>query len=123
MNPFPDEHELLWLFESEPELLDPEEDISWYYNTLTFRTTRGSDTITCTILPSHTDLEIWWERDGEEIVHLPVSRVAELFVRKEQDREYLEARFPEDMGLHPLRLTLKPFIRISWGVLIEGQEQ
>jgi hypothetical protein len=35
VNPFPEDHELLSIFESEPEVLDA--DVPWFYNTLTFR--------------------------------------------------------------------------------------
>ena len=47
---FPDEYELIGLFESEPELFDGE-DKPWAYNELKFTTVRGDDQVVVTIYP------------------------------------------------------------------------
>ena len=47
MDPFPEEWELLALFEKEPVILDPE--IPWRYNRLTFEIQRGGDKFHCAV--------------------------------------------------------------------------
>jgi hypothetical protein len=41
MNPFPEDWELLAFFESEPTIED--RDVPWFYNCMTFETTRALD--------------------------------------------------------------------------------
>ena len=113
----PEEHELIWLFESEPVLMDPGE--RWYYNTATFTTRRASDQVACAISPSYGDLEVWWERDGNEILHVALSGIESVRVVRESGAELLEATFAEEKRLQPFLLRLKPTVHISWGTTIQ----
>lgn len=62
MDLFPDEWELIGLFECEPKLSD--DDIPWAYNTLLFETTRGRDRLRCLIEAGYGDFRFhWWEGD------------------------------------------------------------
>ncbi len=112
MNPFPDEWELLSLFEAEPRLHDP--DIPWVYNTLSFETARGSDRILCVIEPGYERLDFqWWHNQGRHLA-LKLHRVSGLRVVTGGGSEYLVATFRDD-NLSQLRLQLKPTIECEWG--------
>jgi hypothetical protein len=117
MKPFPEEHELIWLFESEPKLTD--KDVIWYYNDLTFTIERGSDYVECVISPAYGEIKLRWSRDGVELVHLDVKSVASLEVIKATDADLLKATFKEGNRLRPLLIRLKPSVWISWGVDID----
>lgn len=56
MNPFPEDYELISIFESEPKLLD--EDIPWFYNTLFFRLQRNDDILSCIFSPAYRSISI-----------------------------------------------------------------
>ena len=61
MDPFPEEHDLLALFECKPTLADAK--IPWSYNHLTFETRRDGDQFTCEIEPGDETLKLRWSRD------------------------------------------------------------
>jgi hypothetical protein len=113
MKPFPEEHELTWLFESQPRLTD--KDVIWFYNELAFTTQRGSDYVECVISPAYGELKFRWSRDGVELVNLDVKSVAGLEVIKAKGADLLKAVFKEGSGLRPLLIKLKPNVWISWG--------
>ncbi len=48
---FPRDWELVWLFESEPQVEFP--NLDWFYNDLTFVTERGGDGVECYLLDEH----------------------------------------------------------------------
>src|SRR4051812_36755324 len=106
MKPFPEEHELIWLFESEPKLAD--EAAAWYYNDLTFIIERGTDCVECRISPAYEELKFRWSRDGIELVSLDLKFVSGLEVIKAQDADLLKATFRRGSGLQPLLIKLKP---------------
>ena len=105
--------ELLWLFEVEPERLDPE--VALPYNTLIYRTARGGEDVTISISPSSRDLEFLWERDGRQLIHLTLTAVEELRAVKEGERESLRVRF-DAPRLLPLSIQLKPSVSVHWGM-------
>ena len=114
MDPFPKQHELISIFESEPELLDL--DAPWTYNRLTFKTQRGSDHIAYVIEPASRIVQIDWSRDGNRVVSLDLNSVSSLEVVTETPIETITAHFREDGSLQPCVLQLKPTVRLSWGV-------
>src|SRR3954464_324442 len=91
MNPFPEEWELLALFESEPTIAD--RDVPWFYNRLTFETKRGGDEIRCEIEPGYEILNIIWWRDGKEKMKLELHWVRGLRVVTGGGLDYLVATF------------------------------
>ena len=113
MKPFPEEHELIWLFESEPKLAD--KNVIWYYNDLTFSIERGNDYVECKISPAYEELKFRWSRDGRELVHLDLKMVSGLEVIKAKDADLLKATFRHGSGLQPLLIKLKPNVWVSWG--------
>ena len=116
MTPFPDQHELLTLFECEPVLAD--KDVPWCYNHLTFKTNRGSDQIVCEIMPSYHALKLAWTRDGQQLVSLDLNSVAGITLELDGQTEAFTAT-SRDENLAPLRVQLKPHVSVSWGTTIE----
>jgi hypothetical protein len=114
MDPFPEEHELLWLFACEPELTDA--DLPWCYNSLRFKRTIGNDVIECEIVPALEELDLRWRQRGVEVMHLDLCRVSGLQVRVERGHDTLIATFPEKTHLYPLEVRLTPSVFVSWGV-------
>ncbi len=113
MDPFPEQHDLISIFETEPEVLDP--DVPWFYNRLTFVTHRGSDKVTCVIEPASRILQIDWSRNGERMVTLDLNWVESLEVVTEQPVETLTARFDPNVPLESCVLQLKPSVYVRWG--------
>ena len=109
MDPFPDEHELIWLFEVEPTLADP--DIVWFYNRLRFVTERGSDKVTFEVEPASKSVRFTWERDGAELNSAEIHDVRGMTVVKDPNGEGVR------MNLHDgdtVMLWLKPETRAEW---------
>jgi hypothetical protein len=117
MKPFPEEHELIWLFESTPKLAD--EDAPWFYNDLTFTVSRGQDFVQCRISPAYEELRFLWSRDGIELVNLELHWVNGLEVIKAKDAEFLKAYFREVSGMDPLLIRLKPNVWIYWRTILD----
>ena len=113
MDQFPQEHELISVFESEPELLDP--DLPWAYNRLTFKTQRGDDHVVYVIEPASRMVQIEWSRNGDRVVSLDLNSVSSLEIVTESPVEQITAHFSEDGPVHPCVLQLKPAVRLSWG--------
>jgi hypothetical protein len=112
MNPFPDEWELLSLFESEPELWDP--DIPWIHNIVIFETTRGLDQVRCEIDPSCGMLKLTWRHSGKEKLILDLHWVHGLQVVTGRGADYFIASF-RDPFLCNLEFHLKPEVCMRWG--------
>lgn len=115
MNLFPQHHELIWLFESEPRLLDA--DLPWFYNRLTFEVQKDEDLLSCVLEPAENALTLIWSSRGNEILRLETCRIERLQVKKHESQEWLEAGFGDENGLLPLVIQLKPHICVSWGNL------
>jgi hypothetical protein len=113
MKPFPDQHDLIALFESEPVLTDA--GVPWCYNSLLFTRTIGDESVECIIEPGYGDLRFRWLQRGVEVVDLDVHAVSGLRVESENGREALVAEFGERSGSLPLRIQLAPRIHVSWG--------
>ncbi len=116
MNPFPEEWELLALFESEPTITD--RDVPWSYNRLTFETKRGADEIRCEIEPGHEILNINWWHDGKEKLKLELYWVDGLRVVRGGGIDYLIARFRDQYSCD-LEFHLKPEIHMRWATSTE----
>ncbi len=105
MNPFPEEWELLSLFEGEPEMTHPR--IPWYCNTLTFETTRGENRIRCEIEPADEQIRLYWWQDREERLSLDLHWVRGLEVFTSSEGDYFVASL-RDESLANLESHLKP---------------
>ena len=112
MDPFPEEWELLALFETEPTISD--RDVPWFYNRITFETTRGNDHVRCWIEPGYESLEITWWQGRAEKMTLELHWVRSLRVVTGGGIDYLVASF-RDPSLLDLEFHLKPEIKLRWG--------
>lgn len=115
MNPFPQEWELLSLFEVEPIVCD--RDLPWFHNCLTFETTRGDDRIHCEIEPSYEIIKLIWKQGQHEKLSLDLHGIQSLRVVSGSGRDYFVASF-RDQGLLDLEFHLKPHICLHWGTEI-----
>src|SRR5690348_12539032 len=111
MHLFPEEWELLWLFESEPTVLD--NGVPWQYNTLTFETRRGDEYLKCEIDPKCEIVRLYWSRKGVELLTLDLIFVRGLRVETGKGRDMLIAYFREPYLGH-LELQMKPTISLRW---------
>lgn len=112
MDPFPQEHDLISLFECEPIL--GEAGVPWFYNEITFTTRRGNDLLVCEMEPAHDTFGVIWSSDGVPLVSLDVKRVSGMEAEFSPASDALIVHF-RDRNLLPLRLQLKPTIAVFWG--------
>ncbi|NNF59581.1 MAG: hypothetical protein HKN04_15200 [Rhodothermaceae bacterium] len=113
----PDEHELIWLFEQEPELLDSGQ--PWAYNHLTFSVERNGERLVCMIAPGYGDVQVHLTRGDRSILDLVFGFVRKLEVQKEQGAEVLVVDFGLDQ-VNQLRVQTKPHFHVSWGTALQG---
>ena len=114
MQSFPQEHELLRLCESEPQLTD-RGDVPWFYNELTLTAVQGDDRVECTICPGYNQLKFrWLQGNGEQMNFHLDGVVEELRVETEGAAAALIATFREENGIGPLRIQFKPTINVQW---------
>jgi hypothetical protein len=109
---FPDEHELIDIFESEPSVLD--EDMPWYYNELRFELKRNESVLEATIMPSVSDVKLRWHNEKQTFASLQLEDVRGLKIEKKNGIESLCIMF-EDSLVRDLFIITKPYISISWG--------
>lgn len=112
MNPFPEDFELLSIFECDPELLDA--DVPWFYNTLTFRGERGGMKYLIRIRPSCGDLEVRIGDPNQPITHLAITEVSALRLHVGHADAVLLASFSPDAGRGILKIRLRPHLGIEW---------
>ena len=107
MNPLPDEHDLIWVFEAEPEVIE-EPGFSPYF---VFVTERGADKVEFEIDLDSKWLSLRWTREGQEVLDLSLSRIARLEVVKEGG-EGLLCWFEDDHE-RVAEIQLKPYVRVK----------
>jgi hypothetical protein len=108
---FSPEHVLLAFFGSEPGLLDP--GLPWFYNQLTFIVEREGERVTCTIEPAEGQITVEWERHGDKVAGISVTKLRTLDVISEEGASCLvAAREPDTVQL---RLWLDPHVRLYVG--------
>lgn len=113
IDPFPAEHELISIFESEPRLDDA--DLPWTYNTLHFVLTRGDQRVECEIHPGYEQLAFRWFRDADELVNLELREVKGLEIDLSHDMETMVVKFNDEGALRDLRIRLSPTFHVLWG--------
>ncbi len=112
MDPFPEDWELLALFEVEPVLTDL--NVPWSYNKLTFETKREEYLVRCEIEPSYEIIRLSCWQMGRELFSLDLHWVISLRVHTGEGKDYFVAHF-RDPNLLPLEFHLKPSVRLLWG--------
>lgn len=117
MDPFPEEYELVSFFEVEPTIADV--GVPWAYNQLDFVTEREGDHVHCVIEPGYETLVFRWSKNGDAIVELDLKQVKGLEVENRAGSETLVASFRQRNALLPLRIQLRPRVRVFWGTTSE----
>ena len=120
MNPFPEEWELMALFEVEPTVTD--RDVPRFYNRLVYETARGPILIRCEIEPGYEKLTLTCWRDSEIWLSLDLSWVRGLRVITGGGKDYLVASF-RDSHLCDLEFHLKPVVCLRWGTSNESRPE
>ncbi|MET1171164.1 hypothetical protein [Paenibacillus amylolyticus] len=110
MNPFPEDHELVSLFESEPRVLDNE--VPWYYNTLFFSLVRNNDHIECKIEPAYSTMSFRLMIENRLIYDLHFENIEGMEIEKCKDKEYLKIIFNDEDTVKTLLLETKPNINL-----------
>lgn len=104
--------ELFWLFEVEPVIEDA--DLGWPIARATWTTERGPWRISVTIGVYDHFVEITGDLEGEEVFHVRLNGIVEaVFVDRARAAEALVIETNDDEGFQPVRLTLKPQVRVS----------
>ncbi|RSK26280.1 hypothetical protein EJF36_05075 [Bacillus sp. HMF5848] len=109
---FPEEHELIDIFESEPTEID--EDMPWYYNELRFYLKRNENVLEAIISPAISDIKLRWHNQKHILASLHLEDVKGIKIEKKDGTESLCIMF-EDLLVKDLIITTKPYISISWG--------
>ncbi|MCF2863748.1 hypothetical protein ABMY44_15550 [Pseudoalteromonas sp. Cnat2-41] len=115
MDDFPEQYELLGFFESEPEFTDNIDEVPFYYNRMTYSTSRGSDAIYCVIELASGLLNLVWEKSGILVSSLHLEEITSLIVTSKNGEDKLIAKFGESSGLLDFELQLKPSVHVKWG--------
>ncbi|GGJ36763.1 hypothetical protein [Deinococcus roseus] len=113
---FPQEHELLWLFESEPVLDDPEE--YWEFTTLHFTLIRQGLTLHCSMTPYLGNMTLVLEQEGNVLVKLHLAQIVSTRFIQKDHQEYLEVDFDPALPLRTLKLLVKPALSVVWGMVL-----
>jgi hypothetical protein len=112
VNPFPEDFELLSIFECEPEVLDA--DAPWFYNTLTFRGERDGLGYMIKLCPAYGDLEVRIGDANQPITHLSITEVSALRLHEGHGDAVLMASFSSESGRGILKIRLRPTLSIEW---------
>lgn len=112
MNPFPEDFELLSIFESEPEVLDV--DAPWFYNTLTFRGDRDGLNYMIKLSPAYGELEVRIEGFNHLICQLALTEVSSLRCEEGHGGGVLMASFSPDSGRGILKIRVRPRLSVEW---------
>lgn len=113
MDAYPPLHDLIWLFETEPEI--EYEDIGWPVSVGTFTTIRAPWTVSVTVAPYMYTVEIRLSQSGTEVVRLAMKEVVStVSVDRTHETEALVVTFDRNSRLDALRLTLKPEVSVAF---------
>jgi hypothetical protein len=110
MNPFPDDYELITIFESEPKLLDKE--IPWFYNTLFFELQRNDDVLSCVLCPAYKTISIGLTVMGRIIYDLGFENVKGINIERNKRIEGIIVEMNDDSPFSTLFIQTKPSITI-----------
>lgn len=116
MKSFPEEYELIDIFECEPQIMDKK--LPWFYNSLKFILNRNKDLIELELEPSIGLVKIVWSQSERQLMSLHLENVMGLEIEKNKGIENLHIIFRGENFVNPLILQLKPEIHIKWGTVL-----
>ncbi|MFS1515896.1 hypothetical protein V1503_05145 [Bacillus sp. SCS-151] len=114
MDLFPDNHDLIDIFECEPVLLDENDDIPWFYNKLRFVLKRHDNILEFEISPSISQINLRWKNNNQLLISLTLEDVKGLLIEKKGGYELFRVIF-EERVVNDLIITTKPHITLEWG--------
>jgi hypothetical protein len=109
---FPENHELIGLFESDPILTDPAQGY-WFYNQVVFQTIRGEDALTVKINGCYGDLSVLWKQGSRELVNIKFETLSSLKVEMQNNDEFLTAIGSFSDFEMFVKLRLKPQVALE----------
>ncbi len=110
---FPEEWQLLSIFESEPELSDPR--IPWLHNKLMFDYRAADDHLRVIIWPADGDFEIQFSKGSVPIFRADYHWVSECNYYREGHKEYLQLKFNESAATQDTFIFVKPTVFLQTG--------
>ena len=111
IEPYPDFADLTWLFEVEPTLLDP--DLGWPISEAVWQVERGDWKVEIRIGVYDYLVEISCHHLSAAALHVRLNGIVrELTIDRTKSEEALVITPAASAGLHPVRLTLKPSVRL-----------
>ncbi|WP_299819940.1 hypothetical protein [uncultured Pontibacter sp.] len=109
---YPEEYELMAIFESEPDMLDSTTDVPFYYNKSTYKYSNPEkEVITFSMTPSYDEVSIKVSKENFEIANMNLQHISSLSVlsdNKEEKRIMLTGRN------YVLKVQLKPRFNIQF---------
>src|SRR5262245_54094749 len=112
-NTFPDDHELLAFFGTEPKVLDP--NVPWFYNTLEFEVEREGIAVRCRLAPAYGQIEVRLLSGATELVRLDIRSFKTLRLYTTSQWEVLIAIFDRGQEEETFGLMLKPRVWVGLG--------
>ncbi|MEN9645153.1 MAG: hypothetical protein RL238_1822 [Actinomycetota bacterium] len=120
MSSFPELHDLIWLFESEPTI--PEEYPGWPVTPATFETERGPWRVRCVVAPYDYTVTIRCLCEDQDAIEVNLlENVDEVRVDRTNGAETLVVTCRADSLLRPVRLQLKPKVHVVVETQLPGQ--
>lgn len=126
MQPLPQPHELIALFEGDPEYpytdadkragTETDWEKSWPYTRLIFRLARNGRSVSFDVEPGYEQVRLKIVEQGSETVDLLLRRVVGMGIAITNGRELLRLDFGDSFRGGSLWLRLKPDISIGWEV-------
>jgi len=114
VKPFPEEYEFIDLFETEPNVVDP--DAPFFYNHLTYELERTNGIIRFELEPGcHAARFIWKDYHGKALVDLDLRNIKGIEIEKRNGNEFIRFLFHHDQELKDLIIKTKPEISVIWG--------
>lgn len=104
---FPQEDELLSLFEVAPEIFGA--------TVITYKRQYASETLFCSFSPDYGDIDLTLLQQDKPKLVLSLSYIQRVEVVKDTSREYLKVTFQPDKRLRDFMLAVKPELFIRWG--------
>ncbi|WP_284640776.1 hypothetical protein [Paenibacillus silviterrae] len=116
MDIFPEEHELIDIFECEPQLSLEELDIPDYYKQWRFVLRRQTDVLEFEVEPSISYVYLRWHQENKVLMELSLEEVHGMEIKKQENSEFVLLSFREEC-LKALTIRTKPYIAIVWGTV------
>ncbi|NQX65654.1 hypothetical protein HQN90_05885 [Paenibacillus alba] len=114
MEIFPEEHELINIFECEPQVTLEELDVPDYYKQWRFILKRETDVLEFDIEPSISYVYMRWHQENKVILELALEEVYGIEIKKQGNSEFILLLF-QDERFKTLTLRTKPYISVVWG--------